>query len=355
MTRLDEVIEAAKVASADLRKLSFGAYTRHQVADIVVVFGARLETFLRAALLPAARRRDTLEKLIDQLGTTGMGPDDLKHLHQLRNLYNASKHDPAAHLLLATAAEAIEDTSNALLSLARLEAGVALAPLKWELNYHLWVAFWDHYHTGDTEIAVILPSAHWPQDGTVDLFHMNAADWYNLKSILTAHPRFRLGRDHFKPDIWEGFRSEDDFLNAGIWDGDYGELAGLLARFEDREVSLALLPSVARRANPISIGTALVMATVDVARSTVVQPNEGQFQTSIIQRAEEEYALHPVEPAIRQGAAQLSRLITNIEFDFWRYLVGPVLVRRKQEEKLAFLSSGPLNLRLDGNAIVLGI
>lgn len=95
--------------------------------------------------------------------------------------------------------------------------------------YHLWIAFWDNYANGVTEAAIMFPGDNWTYVGTVDTFHMDIQSWDALKANLLAHPRFRMGKDHFQSKIWEGFHAEDDFLNAGVWDGDYGELVRLVA------------------------------------------------------------------------------------------------------------------------------
>jgi hypothetical protein len=56
---------------------------------------------------------------------------------------------------------------------------------------------------------------------------MKISDWDNLKPMLQAHPRFRLGELHFEPKVWQSMREEGDFLNAGVWDGEYSELIRL--------------------------------------------------------------------------------------------------------------------------------
>ena len=70
--------------------------------------------------------------------------------------------------------------------------------------------------------------------GTLDTLHMRMGDWETLKRLLLAHPRFHLGKAFFEPEVWEGFAGEGDFLNAGVWNGDYRELIRLLAAFEYR-------------------------------------------------------------------------------------------------------------------------
>jgi hypothetical protein len=173
-----------------------------------------------------------------------------------------------------------------------------------------------------------------------------------VKPLLTAHPRFHLGKAFFSPDVWERFAGEGDFLNAGVWDGDYGELIRLLAPFEYREITKSLLPELTRQQNETSIGTALIMAAVDVARTaSSLMTNETLVET-IKARADSEYAMPQESDKVAAGASQVAALLMSIPFEQWKGLVGPVLSVGGGAATAGTLP-GPLRLDLDGNALVL--
>ena len=193
MTRGDEMIAAASEAKDTLRKLAYGPHTRHDIAGIVDPLGSRLETFLRTAVLPAASHRDRLVDLISALATHGVDQPTRDRLDALRNLYNDSKHKPQISLLLARVTDVVDQALVAICDVCPLGIGIAGVPMGRELNYSLWVGFWDYY-TGDmTEAAVMLPGEHWTHVSTVDILQMKISDWDRLKPILEAHPRFHLG------------------------------------------------------------------------------------------------------------------------------------------------------------------
>jgi hypothetical protein len=207
------VVQAARDA---LRKLAFGPYARHDIAAVIEPLGSRLETFLRTAALPMASRRQRLVDLIKDLAAHGVDQATRGQLDALRNLYNDSKHKPQVPLLLGSVTGIVEEAALAIQILCDLNVGVTGSPFGRELNYSLWVGFWDYYTGGMTETAIMLPGDHWTNVSTVDTFQMNIKDWDALKLILQAHARFRLGKEHFQPDVWTNMCEDGDCVNAGV-------------------------------------------------------------------------------------------------------------------------------------------
>jgi hypothetical protein len=351
MTRGDEMIATTIMSLEDLRKLAYGPYARHDISRIIDPLGSRLETFLRMAALPMASRKDKLFQLINALSTQGLDQTSVDQLHALRDLYNESKHDPATPLLLARAVDVVDKAAVALGALCALGIGIVGAPFGRELNYSLWVGFWDHFTGGMTDIAVMLPGDHWTHVSTVDVFQMDIAQWDGLKPILQAHPRFRLGKQHFQPHVWESMREEGDFLDAGVWDGEYSELIRLLAPFHNADIEKRLLPGLARVDNAVSVGTALIMAAVDVARAASTALHKTALQSAIIARSMDEYAIASDEPHVRTCAAQLADGLLSLPFATWGAVAGPVLVKRDAD--LGCTIEGPLPLGVDDHAFIL--
>ncbi|HEY0440472.1 MAG TPA: hypothetical protein VGD36_10400, partial [Xanthobacteraceae bacterium] len=168
MTRGDEMIAAAIAARDALRRLSFGPHARHDVASIVDPLGSRLETFLRTAALPTASRRQRFVDLINDLAAHGVSEAARGRLDALRELYNASKHKPQIPLLLARATSVVEQALTAVRDVTALGVGITAATMGREVNYSLWVGFWDYFMGGMTEAAVMLPGDHWTHVSTVD-------------------------------------------------------------------------------------------------------------------------------------------------------------------------------------------
>jgi hypothetical protein len=351
MTRGDEILTAVSAAQEALRKLAFGPHARHDIAGIIDPLGSRLETFLRTAVLPMASRRERLVDLINALGAHGIDQATRDRLDGLRELYNDSKHKPQIPLLLARATAVVDQAVIGLQSICALAIGVTGAPMGRELNYSLWVGFWDYFTGGMTEAAVMLPGDHWTHVSTVDTVQMKISDWDNLKPILQAHPRFHLGEKHFEPKVWKSMREERDFLTAGVWDGEYSESIRLLAPFHDTEVENSVIPGTRRSDSAFSVGSAVIMAAVDVARGARTLPDQDKLQNKIIQRATDEYAMVAGSPYVLRCVTQLATGLLVVPFASWGVVAGPVLVSRNAE--MGSPVDGPLPLAIDQNAFVL--
>jgi hypothetical protein len=299
MTRGDEMISAAVAAQEALRKLAFGPHARHDIAGIIDPLGSRLETFLRTAALPTASRRQRLVDLIGDLVTHGVSQATRDRLDGLRDLYNDSKHKPQVPLLLTRATSVVEQAVAALRDISALGVGITAVSMGREINYSLWVGFWDYYTGGMTEAAVMLPGEHWTHVSTVDTMQMKIQEWDALKPILQAHPRFHLGEVHFLPEVWRSLREEGDFLNAGVWDGEYSELIRLLAPFHNADMENSVIAGTGRRDGDFSVGTAVIMAAVDVARAATIFPPETKLQHDIVRMR------------LRQAAPMLRDVLRN--------------------------------------------
>ncbi|MDR6661288.1 hypothetical protein J2W51_003874 [Tardiphaga robiniae] len=351
MTRGDEMIVAAATSLETLRKLAFGPYARHEISAVIDPLGSRLETFLRTVVLPTSRRKDRLVDMIADLAAHGLDQPTRDGLDGLRELYNDSKHKPQIPLLLARATSVTEGVLSAIADICTSGIGVTGAPLGRELNYSLWVGFWDYYTGGMTEAAVMLPGDHWTHVSTVDTIQMRISDWDTLKPALQTHPRFRLGEPHFEPKVWKSMRDEGDFLNAGVWDGEYAELLRLLAPFHNADVENSVIPGTRRRDSVFSVSTAVIMAAVDVARAAGHLPTENQLQEEITRRAADEYAMTSDSPYVARCAAQLATCLLGVPYEHWSLIAGPVIVKRGAA--IGTSVEGTLPLALDGHAIVL--
>jgi hypothetical protein len=351
MTRGQEMIAAIDAARDTLRKLAFGPHARHSISAVIDPLGSRLETFLRTAALPLASRRQRLVDFIKDLATHGVDQATRDDLDALRDLYNDSKHKPQVPLLLGPVTDIVEKAALAIQTICALNVGVTGSPLGRELNYSLWVGFWDYYTGGMTEAAIMLPGDHWTHVSTVDTFQMDIKNWDAFKPILQAHTRFRLGKEHFQPEVWTSMSEEGGFLNAGVWDGDYSEIVRILAPFHDTQIESSVIAGTRRIDSAISVGAAVIMAAVDIARAASQLPDEPDLRRAIAQRAADEYAITPQNPAVEGCIAQVAAGLLTLPFATWRVAAGPVLAGQTSANGTTI--DGPLRLSIDQNAFVL--
>jgi hypothetical protein len=111
-----------------------------------------------------------------------------------------------------------------------------------------------------------------------------------------------------------------------------------------------MFPGLARSDNWTSVGTAVVMAAIDVARSTSTPLTQINFATATVHRAGAEYALTSDSPRVLAAVNQVSQLISSIPFARWPFLAGPALT---QKRPTTTGGAGPLRLELDDNVVAL--
>lgn len=354
ITRGEEIVEGCGSTLTALGKLRFGPYSAPEISGLVEPLGSRVELFLKTAVFPASSGRAGFYHLIENLRSTGLHTGHIDNLHALREFYNLSKHQPGADLDLSDALTVVENARKALEAVNALGLGQTNQPLAKVIKYHLWVGFWDCYTGGFTEIAIMLPGDHWTHVSSVDTMYIKITDWDALKTALVSHPRFRLGEENFTAEVWDSFLKEGDFLNAGVWDGDYAELVGILAGYSYREIEDKLIPGLARKDNYISIGTAIISAALDVARAAASPlPNAGLAREALA-RADSEYAVASSSEQARKAADQVAEIVTQVPFADWQWLAGPFLaLRRERPGDEQASAPGPLDVVLDDGSLIL--
>lgn len=348
-----EIIETYSSAVEDLERLKFGPYSPSAISGIIVPLGAKTELYLKSTIFPAANSNKNFNNLVNDLKSEGVADQDVDSLHDFRRLYNAAKHDPQADHGLATTLDIIIKAKKAVREVDVLGLGLTNTPLVKTIKYHLWVGFWDSYLGGFTEAAIMLPGDNWRKVSATDTIYLDFHAWDELKVTLHEHPRFRFGETEFPRDVWQSFTDDGDFLNAGVWDGDYAELIRLLTLYANRSIESKLLPGLARTDSYISIGTSLISSCLAIIHEATSTIPSSILEERLLTKAESDYALQPTE-RVRESAAQVCKLIKDIPHSEWRALSGPFLALRRQLSVSGqHTASGPLHLILENNTIVL--
>lgn len=345
-TRGDEIVKDAESVAAQIEALGQMTFTRRQLAELIEPFTSRLEFFLKAVVFPTASRRDGLKQLIDELSTIGISQPGVAALHNLRELYNKSKHAPEQSLIWRECIDALNGATVALKEVSSLGLPSVQAQFEEELSAVVYVGLWDHYVGGETEIGIYLPSDHWMGTYPIGTFHMPMQDWDRLKPLLASHPRYAAGEQGMGSTVWQSFAGEGDFLDGGAWQGDIRELLALLASFNDNALEHAVIPFLARRNSPLSIGTALVSAAIDIARGDPTLGGQ-TLRTRIANRARTEYA---ADVSTAFGSAildELVRLIDTLPSLRRPSIAGPVFKKMANDSQM---ESVPVRLE-DANLI----
>lgn len=322
LTRGEEIVVAFDEACAALDALRLEHYEDVALRSIVERLGSRVERFFKSALFPNAVPSDTFDSLINRLKANGVDKATRGQLHALRELYNHAKHDPSVPVRLKRAADTVGAGRVAVQALIDAAIGVTAAPVERVISRLLWVSAYDVYTGGVTEVYVSLPL---PDDifaTHLDVVWIKGLEWDAMKADLLAAGSFYYGKEHFDPTVYDRF-IEGDFLNAGVWDGDYRHLIQILAKYEDRSTASQLLPNLRRDHMDLAVLSAIALAAVDVSSAATAPISSIDLRTEILKRADRVYAMPHERPWVQEAATAVAELVVQLPFASWQQLSGP--------------------------------
>lgn len=322
MTRGEEMIAEFDAALSALDRLRLEHYDDTDVRTIVERVGSKVERFFKSAIFPGSMATETFDTLINRLKSAGVGKSERQRLHALRELYNDAKHDPSKPMRLKPTNDVIIASRTEIQALIGSKIGATAAPVETVISRLLWVSAYDIYVAGVTEVYVSLPLENEIFATHLDVVYVRGLAWDELKAELLATRSFYYGPDHFAPDVYKRF-NEGDFLNAGVWDGDYRQLVHILSKYEDRQTALQFLPDLRRDHMLVAVLSAIALAGVDVATVADQPLSVADLGTAILNRADMAYAMPSEQPWVRAAGEGLAELITQLPFEAWGQLAGP--------------------------------
>ena len=131
-TRGDAIVQDAKAVLGRMKALGQDSFTRSSLAELIEPFTSRIEYFLKSTVFPTVSRRRTLNDLINDLASLGMGTANVASLHELRLLYNDSKHDTDKELNWRRCVDALSCTVDALAVASRTVVWLSLEQRRFE-------------------------------------------------------------------------------------------------------------------------------------------------------------------------------------------------------------------------------
>lgn len=313
-------------AKTALLKLTLASYEPPQIRDVISAVGAKTEVFLKSVALPGKNSRNTLQWFIDELAGASVSASSLGKLHLLRQTYNDAKHEPAITIPILDAVEIVDQARNAAEEIVTKGIGAVDRVIHPHTHRVFWIAVWDHFAHGDSEVHIILPgeSDHWLGPPTFDIVYVSIAGWEDVVATIPQVGRFRSGKGLI-PDLqYEAFRSDEDFHGAWVFEGDYRSLITTLAQHELRQ---DLIPGLNRHDSSGSMTLAFLLAVLDVTNTIT---SLAELPAAIIAQAASAYAVPPdykYAQTFAEGMAEMMKLIPVAD---WPKLSGPIWMRETE-------------------------
>jgi hypothetical protein len=353
-TQTDAVLEIIRQGRREALELSGRDHTWQQMRSFLADAGSQVEIFLKETVYSRiSTRKWTFERLIDELTLQGLDSQTVCDLHALRLAYNKVKHDQNNWLRDGGVYKLLQATETSLSAIAKQNLGMANAPSGHRYERTFWIAAWDHYIGGDSEMHILLPSEEW-LPSSFDMIYIDMLSWHAVVEELKQVGQLDIGEGSVPDQVFRDWKAESDFLNAGSFTGDYRALLSVLAAHERVE---EILPSLKRESATSSLRNALLLATVDVAAAGQNNLAEQDLAESIRTLAAHQYAVPRYSAISLDFTPKLARLVFDVKPHMRASIVGPVWVTPATfatlaENAIARMPDSTIVIAADGRLVV---
>jgi hypothetical protein len=326
----DLLLDDYRSTLEQLSQLTHKAYTEQEVRDLISKIGTKTELYLKAIAFPVKNPRDNFVSFINELKTVAIAQAQVDWLHDLRKLYNDAKHNPGAQVTLLSATATIRNAEKTVLVI--VGKGIGNSSLVNRLNSHrvYWIAAWDHYTSGDTEVHIIIPgeSEHWLGPPTFDMVNIKLLEWEDVKSKLSIAGLLSDPDGMIPKKQLESFKKDDDFLAAFVWEGEYRILLNVLAQHELRQ---ELIGGLNRQDTGHYMQIAFLLAMLDVVTSSNSIAN---LESNIQTQATISYGVPKDYVHSSRITDGLVSLVKKLTVNDWANIHGPKWLTDKQWDEV---------------------
>jgi hypothetical protein len=307
-------------------RLATYGFELSQARDLISTVGARTEIFLKTAVLPNSPPKQDFDGCINALKQLGVSRSDRDSLHDLRRIYNDSKHDPSYVPSMLELQAVIPQVTEVLHRFSETNRGLLNVEIPIRHHQVFWLAVWNHFIGGDSEVHVIAPArGGWPP--TLDLVYVDRPRWDQIKDILSTFGRLRSAEGLIPAVVQRSFRDDSDFHEAVVFEGTFRDLIAVLATHERRE---DLLPGLRREDDGQAMMQAFVLATIDIAPQTTNHSSIEDLAAAISRRVVEAYAV-PADYSLLQEASQgVAKMLKELPESKRNQVNGPIWIAKEE-------------------------
>ncbi len=306
-------------------QLTHRAYEEHETRELVSKIGSKTELFLKATAFPSKNPSDNFYSFIEELSNVGFNQTHIDFFHDLRKLYNNAKHAPNEDVALLESTEIVKNSQKTAELIVASSVGFSGRSVRPNSNRVYWIAAWDNYTCGDTEIHVLIPgeSEHWLGPPTFDMVNIKALEWDDVKFKLSVGGRLNKPEGLIPQKQLDLFNVED-FLAAFVWEGEYRVLLNILSQHELRQ---ELIAGLNRQDTGHYMQTAFLMAMLDVVSSA---NSVNDLQESIKAQAIMCYGVPPDYKHTKHFINGLAAFVQQVGTSNWSQISGPKWLTEKQ-------------------------
>ncbi len=331
---IDDIVSQAYINAL---RISSTHHTEHDVKSFLKEIGSTIELFLKEAVYVNRKNRDNFFDLINELARLGVSSKSIHTLQQLRTSYNKAKHNPRTRITIMEAIKILTDVKLVLSEIRDLNIGVVNDSRHEEYDRVVWIAGWDHFTTGDTEIAILVPYEY---DGTrisiptLDFFNIHWEGWDKVINKFSSENNLYMGKDYFPDSTYEYISGMEDFINAGVYTGDYRELIIEISKHVDPKKEQCLLPNLQRKNDISAMFYAVIYASCDAICEGKWSKSIEEMQNSIYRILEYRYAAPLDSPYVLKIVPEVVKGLAKLKTEHANFIKGPKFL---PEEKCKLL------------------
>lgn len=263
MTNGDRFKQQLEESIFILNELSKRDFKLEELKDTISSIGTKFELYIKSCVFPLISSRKNLIVFIDELLKYGFVKDEVDLLHCFRKEYNNSKHEPSYRPSVID----IIILLNKVLVIVEKLIGIGLGQsndiIRSRYRRVYWIAAWDHYDGGDTEIHISLPdeSGKWLGPPSIDMIYIDLVSWELVKKELSNIGTLKESKNLIPDKLLKEWSNEGEFLDALVFEGYYKDLMFVLSQHEKR---IELMPGLMRHHNLRSMVQACILSLIDV-------------------------------------------------------------------------------------------
>ena len=237
-------------------------YDESDIKLLLSKIASATELFLKRDVFPAKSNNENFYSFIEELKNHSISQVNVNFIHNIRIEYNYAKHDPNRSISALQVKKLLEKLKLAIVEITTCTIGRVKCPIHATTTRVFWICAWDHYASGETEVAIFLPSEYDGYLGTpsVDHVSIHGSQWDAFKSDLSnsgaVHPYERLIPEG-QAKFW---LSQGDCLTPFVFEGEYGFLISCLSKYLK---DVDLISGLAIEDDPIKLLQTAVMAAID--------------------------------------------------------------------------------------------
>lgn len=261
------LLEKFNITLKEILRLISISHNEEDYSSQTKILGGEIEKFLKDSVYLGVKNNQNFMSLIDDLNAIGIEQNHIESLHSFRIYYNNYKHNPSFTSDILECKKIVESTIAAIVRILATGIGKINQPYIKSSKRIIWLAAWDDYLGGMSEIAIFPPNYSVNFPPSIEVYNIDFSGWDKLKDKFVSSGELKLGREFISEIAYDSWSKEGDFINAGVFNGDVADLFKEISSHINSKKEDELLPSLKRENDFSSVKSSFAFAVFDCLKN----------------------------------------------------------------------------------------